>query len=592
MGKLCYGCMKEINNTPVCPHCGYRVNQISDPHCLPAGTVLQRQYLIGKVLGQGGFGITYMGWDAKLEQPLAIKEFYPMGFVTRDSNRSLYVTECGSNVTKFYEEYKQRFLKEARTLAKLRNIPQIVHVLNYFEENNTAYIVMEFVEGTDLRKYLQRRGHPLSAMETLSILAPVMDALSKVHETGLIHRDIRPDNMMLLPDGSIKLLDFGASRMVENPDVNGMLSTSTKAIMKPGFAPVEQYQSRGALGPWTDVYAMCATIYYCMTMTVPPESVNQLMDGTSIPWNKLHGMTSGQLAALQKGMALRPNERFQSIRHLQQALTIAAPQKPKPADFSAAPIVKPSAPPAAAQTPESHPDDCVQWKYRNNDTGLTVSGFSQSKSSYLVLPSRINGLPVTAIDSRAFYNCENITEVIIPSGVTSIGYLAFGECKNLQKVTIPNTVSFIDGEAFKNTPWYNQQNSTFVIVGDGVLLKYNGTASHVEIPHGVKMISSAFYQKGSIGSVSIPKTVTALGVAAFLGCTNLKWIELPEGMTYISASAFFNCKLLSTVIIPKSVKELRYQAFEWCPHLQSITVSKDCKIGERAIPKGCFVRHY
>ena len=189
---------------------------------------------------------------------------------------------------------------------------------------------MEYVEGADFRKYLKRLGRPVQAQELESLIKPVMEAVSRAHEIKLIHRDISPDNIMVMPNGETKLLDFGAARYVENPDADGVLKSSTQAILKHGFAPPEQYQSRGALGPWTDVYAMCATIYYCMTGAIPPESMSRVLEGTQIDWSKLNGLSRRQLDALKKGMELQPKDRFDSMKALCLALfpepvAVAAP---------------------------------------------------------------------------------------------------------------------------------------------------------------------------------------------------------------------------------------------------------------------------
>lgn len=326
MEKLCYGCMRLKSQSPVCEHCGYDERSANSAHQLPPGTVVGGQYILGRVLGQGGFGITYLGWDRVVARPVAIKEYFPTGYAGRDTTVRLQVRSYDTQKSHIFENNKNRFLREAEALAKLWNIPQIVRVLRCFEENNTAYIAMEYVDGVDLKKYVQQKGRKLTARETFSLLQPVMEALSQVHRANLVHRDISPDNIMILPDGSVKLLDFGAARYVENPDAEGALNTSTQAILKHGFAPPEQYQSRGALGPWTDVYAMCATAYYCLSGKVPVESMSRMMDDAQIDWNCVSPLTPKEQAVLQKGMALKPKDRYSSMKQLREALT-----PPKPA---------------------------------------------------------------------------------------------------------------------------------------------------------------------------------------------------------------------------------------------------------------------
>ena len=324
--RRCYGCMK-LTDQEVCPHCGSPKDFDNDQNQLPVGTVLRDQYIVGKVLGHGGFGITYIGWDRYLDIVVAIKEFYPTHAVNRDSTQSLSVKVNTTDMAQCFEENRARFLREAKTLAKLRNIPQIVGVQSYFTENNTAYIIMDYVDGQDLRHYVQQRGGKVPAKEILPILEPVVHALSAVHKEGLMHRDISPDNIMLLPSGEIVLLDFGAARDLENADADADLSHSTEAILKHGFAPMEQYRSRGNLGPWTDEYGFCASVYYCLTGEVPPDAPARAMDDAQLDWNSIPGLTPNQRAALEKGMEMRAKDRFGSMEALHKALYEGAPVK-------------------------------------------------------------------------------------------------------------------------------------------------------------------------------------------------------------------------------------------------------------------------
>ena len=248
MGKTCYGCMKEKTSSPVCEHCGFDERRKNERHQLPIGIVLRQQYVVGRVLGQGGFGITYIGWDMNLDMPVAIKEFYPGSMVSRDCTIQTEL-HCYTNARAAYEDSKNRFLREAKALAKFREVPEIVHVQNFFEENGTAYIVMEYVQGTDLRSFLRSSAVRPTAHEVLEILRPVLQALAVVHEAGLVHRDISPDNIMLLPNGKVKLLDFGAVREVENAGVDKELTHATQAILKHGFAPLSSIRPREHLVP-------------------------------------------------------------------------------------------------------------------------------------------------------------------------------------------------------------------------------------------------------------------------------------------------------------------------------------------------------
>ena len=313
------------------------------------GTKLHGQYTVGKVLGQGGFGITYIGWDDNLDIPLAIKEYYPSGIVSRDNSYSLEVTSTGYN-TEIFQNNRERFMREARAMAKLTGIPGIVKIYNYFPENNTAYITMEYVQGTDLKRYIKMQGRPLTPKETFAILRPVMDALSKVHEAGLVHRDISPDNIMIQRDGQAKLLDFGAVREVKDADVAKNLSRSTESILKHGYAPIEQYQRRGNLGPWTDIYALCATVYYCLTQDVPPDAPERMIELAEVAWEKIDGLTEKQMEVFRHGMALLPRDRIISIDQLRQELFPPEPERiPEPE-------VEPAIPEPPVEETRKHPE--------------------------------------------------------------------------------------------------------------------------------------------------------------------------------------------------------------------------------------------
>jgi len=316
--KRCPSCLQEYNGANCA--CGYPEKGQNTAHQLPVGTILRGRYIIGRALGQGGFGITYLAWDKLMQEKVAVKEFYPGGIVFRRSATSTAV-ECGTEeIIPHYEYSKERFLREAGALVKFKDIPEIVDILDFAEENNTAYIVMEYVRGMDLAKYINMKGGKLSPEETFRILRPVMEALAKVHKGGIVHRDISPDNIILDPMGGAKLLDFGAVRAVEDPDVDKGLNKSTEAILKQGFAPIEQYNTRGNLGPWTDEYAVCATVWYCLTGTIPAEASIRVSEGIDPDWSAIEELPEHQQKALEKGMACRAKDRYRSLDELLEAL--------------------------------------------------------------------------------------------------------------------------------------------------------------------------------------------------------------------------------------------------------------------------------
>ena len=212
-------------------------------HCLRKGTRLIGRYTIECVLGQGGFGITYLGIDELHEKKVAIKEFFPQGIVTRNIEYQDTVTVTFVGEKDNYEKGKERFLKEARTMAKFSKDEGIVKALDFFEINNTAYIVMEYLEGITLKQYL-RENQRIAPEDLIELLVPLIESLDEIHSQGMIHRDISPDNIMVLPDGRIKLMDFGAAR-----DYTDFGEKSLSIVLKPGYAPPEQYQTHGVQGP-------------------------------------------------------------------------------------------------------------------------------------------------------------------------------------------------------------------------------------------------------------------------------------------------------------------------------------------------------
>jgi len=348
--RRCESCLK-LTAQPVCEHCGYPVNKQNGRHQLPVGTVLGGRYRIGRVLGQGGFGITYLGWDLQTGETVAVKEFYPGSMVNRDCSKTKYIQCNTSQMEPHYRSSRERFLREAKALAQLRDVPEIVSIQNFLEENNTAYIVMEYVQGMDLEHYLQHRGGRLTPEETFRILRPVMEALAKVHQHGLIHRDVSPDNIILHPTGGAKILDFGAVRSVENPEQEKALAKSTEAILKHGFAPIEQYQTRGSLGPWTDEYAMCATIYFCLTGRIIEEAPSRMAEELAPNWANVPGLTPEQKKVLNKGLAVRAKDRFSGMEELIAALFPQSAPQPIPQ-----PVPQPRPQPRPDPRPQPKPE--------------------------------------------------------------------------------------------------------------------------------------------------------------------------------------------------------------------------------------------
>lgn len=321
MSEYCPSCMAEnTDGAEKCSVCGGDMRAQNRQHQLPVMTILEGRYLIGKVLGEGGFGITYIGLDLRLEERVAIKEFYPTGSVTRYAKHSEAVEATSAEGEILLEREREKFLNEARTMSRFSGESSIVHVKDFFYANSTAYIVMEFIDGETMQQRLKENGPENDFNKLLDMLRPVIKDLDDVHRAGFIHRDISPSNLMVDKSGSVKLLDFGTAR-----EVNEDGEKSLSIVLKPGFAPEEQYRRRGQQGPWTDVYALCATIYKLCTGVTPEVSVDRLAVDSLEPPSKFGvKINPQQEAVLARGLAVRREDRIQSAAELLEDLDKAA----------------------------------------------------------------------------------------------------------------------------------------------------------------------------------------------------------------------------------------------------------------------------
>lgn len=288
-------------------------NTKSMSHQLQVGTVLINRYVIKKVLGQGGFGITYVAYDKHIEKTVAIKEYFPCDFVNRDTNESNQIIILKESQVEFVATGIKKFLKEAEILAIFQMESGIVKVRDFFSENKTAYIVMEYLEGKDLRSFLMTS--TFEADNIINLMIPIMDSLEKIHKKGVIHCDISPDNIMYQQDGTLKLMDFGAAKLIDYTDEN-----SISIVLKEGYAPWEQYLGEN-LGPWTDVYGLCATIYKCITGITPDNALKRYRKD-EIQWFSECGckIPVHLASVLKKGMAVNQKERFQNVAALKKSI--------------------------------------------------------------------------------------------------------------------------------------------------------------------------------------------------------------------------------------------------------------------------------
>ncbi len=311
---ICYHCMRE-HKGPVCPYCGFNPQTYEPvPTALVPSTKLQNRYLLGCVLGKGGFGITYVGIDTTTGSKVAIKEYFPSSIAFRDGHKGTMLTVQG-NMRQVYENGVRKFYNEAMILSRLQNIPNIVNIYDFFQENNTAYIVMEYIDGTAIDQIVMNQG-PLDIDVVLTIYFPIIEALAAVHDAGLLHRDISPSNVMLDNHFKPRLIDFGSSRAYSHE-----MSSDMTVFLKNGFAPIEQYTRKGKHRPTEDVYAICASMYYTLTGKIPPAAPDRISFDTLRPLSQFLVDIPDKLAdVILKGMALRQEDRYPDMRALAQAI--------------------------------------------------------------------------------------------------------------------------------------------------------------------------------------------------------------------------------------------------------------------------------
>ena len=316
--NICPDCFKEKGQLEVCPYCGFSAgNAHRELFHLPLGTVLEKRYIIGKVIGFSKLGIIYKAWDNELGMVVAVKEYYPGGLCTRTPGTSnVIVFSKKEEKDASYKNGLDEFLYEAQITAKFREHPYIVDVYNYFLANNTAYIVMEYLDGVSLDKYLKMAGGKLSYEDTVPIIEPIMYALEELHSKNIIHYDISIDNIFITIDNRIKLINLGAA-CFSNKNTAGALTTAIKL----GHASTEQY-SKGVQGQFTDVYALGVIIYKMLTGVTPEEPADRAINdelkrpselGVELPLNAEK--------AVMKAMALNIDLRFKKVADMRFAFT-------------------------------------------------------------------------------------------------------------------------------------------------------------------------------------------------------------------------------------------------------------------------------
>jgi Leucine-rich repeat (LRR) protein len=537
---MCMGCFAQLEASGgTCPVCGYNeAAQVIPPHQLPPRTILNGKYLLGRVLGEGGFGITYIGWDMNLDIKVAIKEYYPNGVVTRDGSTTVF--PYSGEKTELFTSGRDRFVREAKNLAKFYALPGIVSVKDYFQENGTAYIVMEFVAGKTLKAMLAESGGKLPVSEVLDYMKPMIRSLHEVHGAGMIHRDISPDNMMITKEGNSKLIDFGAARGVSD----GQQSLSV--LLKPGFAPEEQYRTRGVQGAWTDVYALCATIYRAVTGVIPDEALERMREDSLQPPRALGtAMTEQQEKAILKGLAVNQTDRFQTVMELYGELYGEPGHMPGTVPVVAEPTPE-SAPVLPTPAPEAKPKTNPIISWISGNKAVTVIGVCLVALVVFVLASRVG----IADNERAVMAVSTQSEA--ESSAES------------SAANVSSSSSALSLSAAEKAPETPAQPQTIIIGGETVdvnvtelNLREKGI-SDISALSELTNLTVLYLNENSISDISALSRLTNLkelnlyennisGISALAGLTNMETLDLNYNHNIIDISALSGFSHLTTL---------------------------------------------
>jgi len=566
----CSKCMRRLEEEGVCPHCGYdSFHTPVDIQHLSEGTLLRERYLLGAVIGTGGFGVTYAAWDMNLSVPVAIKEYFPVKYAYRDAEESDDILLRAEGRSLFALGL-ERFRREAQVLAQFKNIPGIVNVNECFDENGTAYIVMEYVHGVPLDAYVQ--AHKPTPRALLQMMLQPISALEIIHRQGVHHRDITPRNLLVQEDGSIKLIDFGSAREIEH--------TTNLIVVSDGYAPIEQYDTQRPQGPWGDIYSVSATIYHMLTGVMPPAAISRTKHDTLKKPSQLGvKLKRYQEKALMAGLAVDPEKRPRSIEELRalmynmplpEAVSRRRAFARRVCAWAAAAVLMMAA--VTVNFVCGFPlGEGLLYSLRSD--GWHVVGTTKQEED-VVVPGEKLLVPVSSIDQEAFRGHRTLKTIVLPEGVTRIGDRAFYECSSLTKITMPGRMQHIGDQAFCGC-----ECLTGIVIPDGItsigagLFGNCNDLTSITIPDTVTSIGEeAFSSCARLHKIELPNSVTHIGFGAFSGCTALTSITIPDTVTSIGDFAFDGCYGLTSLTIPGSVKSIGYSAFDYCHGLTSVTI--------------------
>ena len=493
--QYCFHCMEKIGEqVAACPHCGKGMkSQKYSERVLPPGSILAGKYLLGEVLGEGGFGITYIGIDLNLQLKVAIKEYFPALLASRSINQAtdyrLHV--IGGKKAESFQKGLKDYAKEANRLVSFSSLPGIVSVNNFFYENGTAYLVMDYIEGITLKEYLKKNNEMLGWKETLELMHPVIISLQQIHREGIIHRDISPDNIMMSRNGEMILIDFGAARRVDHEQQKNTV------ILKKAYAPLEQYQTDGNQGTWSDVYSMCSVIYRMISGQKVPDALSVASgDATIIPLKVLISNVPAFLSnTLSRGLETEVSMRIRDMEQLEgylyKSVKIKRRIEVRAIGYTALACIvvllagfffmNPRVSEGEIEQDytweelESTKEEVEQqnnvieegivdevtdtvvsyeamedtpvsyFEYEDTERGIAITNVDYAVAE-VVVPGSIDGKPVVELRGMS----PNATSVVIKNGVEKIADGTFSNCVYLESIYLPDSITTIENGAFEN----------------------------------------------------------------------------------------------------------------------------------------------
>ena len=551
---------------------------------LRQGTYLQGgKYQIVSVLGQGGFGITYLAEQVLVKRKVCIKEFFPKEYYKRDDDSSA-ATIVSDGFAESMNRFKAKFIKEAQTIAALDH-PNIIHIFEIFEENDTAYYVMEYVEGESLSDKVKRSG-AMDEVGAIGYIHQVTEALGYIHSEQIMHLDVKPANVMVRSkDNRAILIDFGLSKHYDT--TSGNATSTTPVGVSHGFAPMEQYKEGGVstFSPETDIYSLGATLYYLVTGTTPPQASDISEDG--LPTLPSH-LSVGVRRAITTAMQSRRKDRPHSIAEFLRLLDFVdnASEMDTYSECTIPDAVVSESVVADIKTPQPEP----KWSLNNKHIELkNASTTSKRWFVWIIVAMLAIGAGIAlftsnnkstdeakpSVSDENMVIMEAVDEVAVESKYTTptppnneIWYTS--SCG----VIDPEHIDVFGASVISNT----YKNGKGVITFDGPVTTirgycYNLGLKSVTIPDSVTTIGDrAFSSCYNLTSVNIGNSVTTIGSYAFSGCRNLTSVTIPDSVTTIGGGAFDDCTSLTNVTIPDSVITIGGGAFDDCTSLTNVTI--------------------